>query len=190
VRRAAQFVAAAVGGASLVAGCATPDRSVPDEAIARAQVTLAPFKAELMGALRAALDEGGPENALEVCRFRAPEIAAAAAGNGVVIGRTSHRLRNPANEAEPWMERFLSAYEADPADTTSRAVRLDATHVGYVEPIHVRPMCLPCHGSKIADPVRGALASLYPEDEATGFAAGDFRGVFWAKVELADSQHP
>ena len=168
----------------MAAGCGTEDRTVPDEAIARARATLAPFKSELMGALTAALRDGGPEIALEVCRVRAPEIAAEAAGNGVVIGRTSHRLRNPANAPEPWMEPLLTAYQANPADTASRAVRLDAAHVGYVEPIHVKPPCLMCHGTEVAPPVQDALASLYPEDRATGFAVDDFRGMFWAKVTL------
>jgi hypothetical protein len=172
--------------AMVLAGCATRDTSVPEHAINRARTALAPFKSELMGALREALHEGGPENALEVCRWKAPEIAAAKSGNGVTIGRTSHRLRNPANAPEPWMERLLRSYESDPADTTSRAVRLDATHVGYVEPIHVKPLCLTCHGTELEEPVQHALASLYPEDQATGFAAGDFRGMFWVKVTLEE----
>jgi hypothetical protein len=33
--------------------------------------------------------------------------------------------------------------------------------------------------------VASSIAELYPDDEATGFSAGDFRGVFW--VEFPDS---
>jgi hypothetical protein len=44
-------------------------------------------------------------------------------------------------------------------------------------------MCLQCHGANIAPPVAAKLAELYPEDQATGFAAGDFRGLFWVELD-------
>jgi hypothetical protein len=53
--------------------------------------------------------------------------------------------------------------------------------VGYVEPIFVKPMCLPCHGSDIPDGVAARLDEHYPTDEARGFAEGDFRGLFWVE---------
>lgn len=186
MRRAPGSIVAVLAVAALSpAGCARQDASVPDEAIVRARAAIAPFKSQLMEALTTALRDGGPENALLVCRVQAPAIAAAAGGEGISIGRTSHRLRNPANAPEEWMKPFLLAYQADPADTTSRAVRLDAGTVGYVEPIHAKPLCLTCHGTELSPAVTDALASLYPDDEATGFAMDDFRGMFWAKVAVA-----
>jgi hypothetical protein len=98
----------------------------------------------------------------------------------VEVGRTSHRLRNPANAPRPWMEPLLAAYRAAP-ERAPRAVAIGAGRVGYVEPITVKPMCLACHGSELAPGVRARLAELYPEDRATGFAVGDFRGLFWAE---------
>jgi hypothetical protein len=42
-------------------------------------------------------------------------------------------------------------------------------------------MCLTCHGSEIDAEVREQLAADYPMDRATGFEAGDLRGVFWVE---------
>jgi hypothetical protein len=46
---------------------------------------------------------------------------------------------------------------------------------------------LACHGPEEAlqPEVRAALDQRYPEDRATGYAAGDLRGAFWAEVPLA-----
>ena len=56
--------------------------------------------------------------------------------------------------------------------------------LGYLEPIYLQAMCLQCHGSDLGSGVRERLAELYPEDRATGFAEGDFRGMFWVVVPI------
>lgn len=182
LHRAGAVALAATAGALL--SCAADESRVPQDAVARAREALAPFKRELSAALTTALREGGPEEAIRVCRLEAPRIAAAASVDGVEIGRTSHRLRNPENAPPPWTEPFLAEFRADPSDTTSRAVRLDAEHVGYVEPIRAKPLCLTCHGTEIAAPVRERLLELYPEDRAIGFRENDFRGLFWVELRL------
>jgi hypothetical protein len=160
-------------------GCdSEPPRAPAATAEERARAVLAPLKQGLMNELTRAL-EGGPENALDVCRLRAPEIAAAAGGEGIRVGRTSHRLRNPDNAPEPWIAPLLAAYVAEPSKREPALVPLDGDRLGYVEPITVQPLCLPCHGVDLAPAVRDKLAELYPEDGATGFATGDFRGLFW-----------
>ena len=53
--------------------------------------------------------------------------------------------------------------------------------MGYVEPIMVQPMCLVCHGEALQPGVAAQIDERYPEDRATGFKAGDFRGVFWVE---------
>ena len=49
---------------------------ITPDAVERAQARLEPFRQRLVGALMEALGEGGPETAIEVCKERAPEIAA------------------------------------------------------------------------------------------------------------------
>jgi hypothetical protein len=63
-----------------------------------------------------------------------------------------------------------------------KVVVLDEDTVGYVEPIYLQPMCVTCHGTAIAPEVEERIRSLYPNDEATGFEPGHFRGVFWAEL--------
>ena len=50
---------------------------------------LAPFKAELQGALKQGM-ESGPVAAISVCSVEAPGISARLSVDGVVMGRSSH----------------------------------------------------------------------------------------------------
>lgn len=146
---------------------------------------LKPFKQQLMSALIKGLKEG-PESAIQVCSEQAPKIAAETGTDSITIGRTSHRLRNPANAPEPWMEPLLEQYAGDPGLTASTLVELaDGSH-GYVEPIIVRPACLKCHGETLARGVEAKIGALYPDDSARGFKEGDFRGLFWVKITPAE----
>ncbi len=58
-----------------VTGCGGGSETVGDADIERAREALKPFKGELKAALKEGLQEG-PENAIWVCRDKAPEIAA------------------------------------------------------------------------------------------------------------------
>ncbi len=172
----------AVALAALLVACATAAQ-VSDADMARAAAALQPLKKELRSALTGALREGGPERAIEVCQLRAPEIARLTSTGGAVLGRTSHRLRNPENAPEPWMSEFLAVYLANPEDDEPRAVRLSSREIGYVEPIRMKGICMKCHGDRIEPGVQARLQALYPEDEATGFENGEFRGMFWVKLQ-------
>jgi hypothetical protein len=59
---------------------------------------------------------------------------------------------------------------------------IDQDTVGYVEPIFVQPLCLTCHGTELAPELEAAIEQHYPSDEATGYVAGDLRGMFWAEL--------
>ena len=139
---------------------------------------LAPFKQRLQGALRDGLAEG-PVEAIAACRVQAPEIAGSLSRDGIRLGRTSHRLRNPSNVAPEWVDPILEAYLESPSDRAPRTVTLPGKQSGYVEPILVQPLCLTCHGDDLAPDVAARIQELYPEDRAVGFGVGDLRGVFW-----------
>jgi len=140
-----------------------------------------PFKMSLKGALVAGLEEG-PVNAISVCRVAAPSLADKASIDGARLGRTSRKLRNPANAPKPWMEPFLERYESDPESREPAVVIINEQTVGYVEPIFMQPLCVTCHGQTIAPELAAKLGELYPNDQATGYVAGDLRGVFWAEL--------
>jgi hypothetical protein len=146
--------------------------------LARGAELLAPFKLELKATLAEGL-AAGPAEAIGACRLKAPEIATANAGVGVRIGRTSHRLRNPANVAPEWVAPILAAYIAEASARSPRAVPLPNGRTGYVEPILVQQPCLTCHGEALAPAVAARIAELYPDDRAVGFRVDDLRGAFW-----------
>lgn len=134
----------------------------------------------LMARLTEEMAKGGPVGAVAVCREQAHPIAMEVAkAEGVAIGRTSHRLRNPMNAPPDWATGFVAAERATPA-----LVRAGDGRLGVLTPIRLRANCLACHGDpKAMDPkVVEALAAGYPRDRATGFKEGDLRGWFWVEV--------
>ena len=168
-------------------GCRSADEAVSQAEMDRAQETLVPFKEELVDALMGTLQDADPSEAIHVCREKAPEIAARLSVDGVRMGRTSHKTRNPANAPEPWVEPLLAAYLEDPTQTKPRAVMIDESTFGYVEPIYVMPFCLSCHGPSLEPELQATIQSLYPEDQATGFKADDLRGLFWVTLPRVET---
>lgn len=164
------------------AGCGRPE--VPPEEAERAAATLQPFKKQLLAALEASLAEG-VESPIEVCRDKAPEIAAGLSVDGVRMGRTSHKLRNPANAPQAWVEPLLAAYVEDPTKEGPMAVYVDESTIGYVEPIKALSICTRCHGPAVDPELLARIRELYPEDQAVGFRTGDLRGLFWLTLAAA-----
>ena len=152
---------------------------------ARGAELLAPFKKDLKQALVAGMQKG-PLDAISVCKDQAPAIAESLSPEGIQMGRTSHRLRNPDNLAPEWVDTVLQTYLGEEPGRAPRLVTLPNDRLGYVEPIATQPLCLVCHGKSLAPDVAAHIAEAYPEDQATGFAAGDLRGVFW--VEYPDTE--
>ena len=147
---------------------------------ARGAELLAPLKKNLKQALVSGMQEG-PLHAISVCKDKAPAIVDSLSIEGVEMGRTSHRLRNPANSGRDWVDTVLQAYLDEGSDRAPRLVPLPNDRLGYVEPIVVQPLCLACHGKSLAADVVAQIKAAYPEDEATGFDVGDLRGVYWVE---------
>lgn len=149
----------------------------------RAANGVAELRKELGGALRAAL-ENGPPVAVDACRLQAPQIAERLSARGVRVGRTSRRLRNPANAPEPWMLPFLEEFDSGHVQPgESRTLDLGDGRLGYVEPIYVQALCTVCHGTAIEASLRQHIRELYPEDQAVGYEVNDLRGLFWATAD-------
>lgn len=163
--------------AQLVVSCSAAFGQAP--AISRGQEILLPFKQQLMQSLQEGLQES-PVAALDICRIKAPEIASLVSSNGIRVGRSSHKLRNQANLAPAWVNPVIQDYLDTPDDRSPRIVTLDDGSNGYIEAIILQPLCTVCHGENISQPVLDVLAEYYPGDQATGFAVGELRGVFWA----------
>jgi hypothetical protein len=168
---------------SILASIPACDRSKINESTWKetgAQAVL-PFKQGLKRALLKGI-ESGPVQAISACRIEAPRIADSLSTGNLKMGRTSQKLRNPNNAPKPWMAPFLEAYANDPDSREPKVVLIDQDTVGYVEPIFVQPLCLTCHGTELAPELAAAIEQAYPSDQATGYVAGDLRGIFWAEL--------
>lgn len=182
-RRRARGWGAGLVAAIVIAPAMLASSAEEGTAADEARRAVADLRERLGAALRRAMSEGGPAAAITVCREDAPEITASLRSDRVEVGRTSHRLRNPANAPRVWMKPLLDDYLASPPEPGShRVVALDDGAIGYVEPIYLKPLCATCHGESIAPDLREKIRALYPEDRATGFSPGELRGLFWATV--------
>ena len=181
--------------AALAAGPALAGDPVDLEAhAAKARGAIQAFAPKLKGALKSAMQEGGPVNAIGVCHTEAPEIAAdVSAAQGVDIARTSLKVRNPDNTPDAWEKAVLEAFEArkaageDPMKLEHyEVVEQDGEKVfRYMKAIPTGAVCLRCHGSEqVKPPVAERLSELYPEDQARGFNIGDLRGAFTIREQL------
>ncbi len=137
--------------------------------------------------LSTAIAAGGVSSAIEVCNLVAPEIAQAESlARGWKTGRTSLKVRNPANTPDSWELEVLKRFEARKAagaepETLDHAEIVSADGLRsfrYMKAIVTMPVCLNCHGSSLAPDVAARLDDLYPEDQARGYAVGDLRGAF------------
>lgn len=172
--------------AASLAACAKDKPRADEGAIAaRAQAALAPFKGGLKSELTSALAKG-PDTAIDVCATRAPALATEYSKDGVRVGRSSTKLRNPANAAPAWLVPVMDDLARTPSGSAEhRLVPLSEGRFGYAEPIWVQAPCLTCHGENLAPDLDAKLRERYPADVARGFRVGDFRGVFYAEVEAA-----
>ncbi len=139
----------------------------------------------LMGALMKAMDDGGPESAISVCNDEALKITSAVASDtGIWLGRTSQKLRNPANIAPEWTREIISG------PTTKLRIQVSSDgRLGVLTPISLKAECGMCHGpvENIDKELYVSISELYPEDKAIGFLEGDLRGWFWFEVPAVSS---
>jgi cytochrome c5 len=158
-----------------------------DPRVAIAKEALAPFQQALLSTLKAGLEKG-PTEAVLACNDQAPRILASQQKKGVAVGRTTTKLRSPANAPEPWARALLDEMAQMPfAELAPRAILVDdpvlgADTLAFVAPIQMGAMCLTCHGTAIAPDVDAAIRARYPDDQARGYSEGDFRGLFFVKV--------
>ena len=153
------------------------------ESRARTQEFMQTLKAELQQGMQ----DGGPVNAIGVCNLKAPGIAASiSAATGWDIGRTSLRVRNPANVPDAWELTVLEEFEQrkaggeDPAQMEFYAAveQGGETVFRYMKAIPTAGLCVACHGADLDPAVENKLAELYPGDQARGYQVGDIRGAF------------
>lgn len=145
---------------------------------------------QLSSELREAMEQGGPAEAIRVCRDRAPGIKSRLSREtGWRITRVGTRVRNP-------LLGMPDEYEAEILDRFAM-MRAEGTPVGdlehasvetsgerryfrYLKGIGVQEQCLSCHGAAEERPkaIKDQLSEQYPHDQAVDYEVGDLRGAF------------
>lgn len=179
--------------------CAMPlaVQADPEQLKAEAKGIVGPFFEELKGELGKGMKEGGPVNAIGVCNTVAPAIAKKhSETSGWSVARTSLKLRNPNNAPDAWEQQMLTKFEerlaaGESPDTLAAATVVEENGkktFRFMKAIVMPPLdkmpCLKCHGENIEPAVKAKLDELYPQDQATGYKAGQVRGAFTLKKAL------
>jgi len=153
-------------------------------ALADGQALAKATGAILLGNLTTALAELGPEGAIGFCNIRAhPLTDSMAQVLKADIRRVSDKPRNPANKANASELTYIRQLKEGLAEGESPAgliVDMEGKQTGYY-PIMTNALCLVCHGHPgrdIAQPTLNKLHTLYPDDQATGYAADEVRGLW------------
>lgn len=193
LKKKTKFVLIAIvsGIAPLSSGFAA---TTEDAYLEEAKGIVGKFFSSLKAELETALNQGGPTNAVRVCKERAPAIAAEySAETGWDVGRTSLKLRNPSNAPDDWEKQVLLGFEerrakGEDVETMSFA---ETTQVNgekqfrFMKAIPTGGACLLCHGADLPPDLVEVLDEAYPEDQARGFSLGDIRGAFTLSKPLS-----
>ena len=179
----------------VASGCGTALSTSEEKAVLEqgASMADASFKA-LSAKLQQAMKEGGPAHAVEFCSLNALSIVdSLSAAKEAHIRRTSDRVRAPHDMPDAEEARIMQALlaEWDAGGKTPNVparVVVQGDSIAYYQPIFISsPACLKCHGTPGESLDAAALAVIderYPDDQATGYALGDLRGMWsmrWAR---------
>jgi len=149
------------------------------------------FAGQLMKKMKMAMKGGGPVQAIKVCNESAPSIAGnISEKHNWKVGRTSLKLRNPANAPDAWEEAVLKKFAERRAAGESPAKMAyfevveenGQRNFRFMKAIGMPPLqkmpCLKCHGETIDANISNKLNKLYPTDKAIGYKPGEIRGAF------------
>ena len=161
-----------------------------------ARTLAAEFAGQLKPQLKAAMQEGGPVKAIEVCAAAAPGIAdALSASSGWQVRRVSLRQRN-ATRAVPdeWERQVLGEfYQREQSGESAKGLykdELKATHYRYIQAQATESICLTCHGENLTPEVTAELNRYYTDDLARGYQLGQVRGAISLIKPLEESCGP
>ena len=146
------------------------------------------FMQTLGGTLKQQIEAGGIESAIGVCKQVAPALAAQYSSDTRTVKRVSLKPRNIVQGTPGhWEKMVLEGFDQDqlagkpPAgmEVTAYSESADGRWFRYMKAIPAQAMCLKCHGTEqdIPDGVKALLKAEYPQDQATGYSAGQIRGA-------------
>ena len=183
-------VAAAALCASLPAAAGDLPAAVTPE-LAQAVRNIAGELVDQLGQkLRGTMSSEGPIAAVGVCKETAPAIAQRLSQqHAAQVGRVGTRARNPKTGVpNAWQRDALAEFDSRLAQGEKPAAleywKVVDTGNGqrelrYAKAIVMQPLCVSCHGNAddIPAPLLEKIRAEYPQDQATGYRAGQLRGA-------------
>lgn len=150
---------------------------------------------KLLAVLQTEINKGGPEEAITVCREKAPQMAKAASEKtGWNIRRVSLKNRNANATPDAWEKAVLEDFDQRKAAGESPATlekgeivtQGEVQTYRYMKALPTQSLCISCHGNpeQFSPSLKAKLHELYPQDKATGYAPGDIRGAITLKRAL------
>jgi hypothetical protein len=148
----------------------------------------------LQSELKNAIESGGFEKAMDVCNLKAiplTEIVERSTDRQVKIKRTTYKNRNKLNEPDTFeklaLDYFIAKTEKGeniPDFYIQKTIENKETFYYYYKPLKVNAVCLNCHGTPENMQVEtlAKIKEYYPDDKATGYEDGDFRGLVSIKI--------
>ncbi len=162
-----------------------------DRVVELAEPVVVELQRNLVASLTAAMEDGGPVNAIGFCSTEAlPLTHQVQAGfpGGLDLKRTSFRYRNPENAPDEAEELallyFEEAVQGGGTVPSSYVQKVSDQEFRYYKPLFLGEFCLQCHGKReaLSPDVRSLLDEMYPGDLAVGYEPGAFRGVVRVSV--------
>lgn len=150
-------------------------------------------QSELIRNLTEAIERGGTEHAVEFCNTRiSPLMDSLSDFHHAEISRLSLNNRAPGNAPDSRLEQQqMEAYQALSEKhqyLKDTIYNLDNRAVYFKPIVLTNALCLRCHGKpreQIDTATFNKITELYPEDKATDYELGDFRGTWKVEFEKA-----
>ena len=150
---------------------------------------------KLLEVLDDEIRKGGPENAIGVCREKAPQMAKAASEKtGWAIRRVSLKHRNPKAVPDAWEKAALEEFDrrAAAGENPTGLEKGELLTVGgqqvyrYMKALPTQDLCLQCQGARERVPpaAQARLHELYPDAKAVGYSAAEIRGAITIRKPL------
>ena len=165
-----------------------PVRQAPAElhpAISHADLVIVEMQGAVLHGWSDAIARRGATGGFGFCHLDATTIIQRIGGrDGTVAGRTSDRLRDPANAPRAWAAPSSRPHAGKRAATVEGFVVDLGDRIGVLRPIAEQAMCASCHGApeQLAPGVDLVRRQRYPADRAVGFRDGEIRGWFWVET--------
>jgi len=164
------------------------DELNPQLTVARESINA--VRSALNAELYAATKRGGVMAAMEVCNTRSPRILEQVSQlRKIQFRRIGTRVRNPVNTPDAWERKALNLFEQKLRQGENPA-NLEYDEDTGKEYLYIKALvmpeggaCLSCHGQKIEPAVQKRILELYPNDQSTGYRAGDLAGGFSIRIK-------